>query len=242
MSRTSNPWKPYASRHIKRAFTLTELLIVVAVIALLAAILFPVYASARRSAKRTDALSNVSQIGLACHLYLADNDDTLPFRFPQITAWPGYDSILFLASDPGMAGPYGPYLKSSQVWFSPEDRLNDRGYTSFTFNEQLAFSWPISQVARPAEAIYMTDRTDVANGLPGPVDTYVWWQFTDQIPFTLSSLPGKLDPVSVATQIDPIRYIGDTAAFLFLDSHVAALQFDRTWGNAQNNLHYAFKS
>lgn len=223
------------------AFTLIELLVVIAIVAILAAVLFPVFSAAKRSAKRTTSLDNMKQIGLAAHLYLNDYDDTLPFRFPIQSRWQGYDDVLFMGGTPGFSTNYGPYLKSPDVWYSPEDRLLKKGYTSFTFNEQLAYSWSTSSISRPAEAIYMTDRTDVPGFPVGPVDTYVWWQFTDQFPFTEASLPGKIDPVAVATQIDPIRYIGNLAVYLFLDSHAAAMPFDRTWGDASHNLHLATK-
>jgi prepilin-type N-terminal cleavage/methylation domain-containing protein len=224
------------------AFTLIELLIVIAIIAILAAVLFPVFAAAKGSAKRTTALSNVDQIGKAVHMYLGDNDDHLPIRFPVMPTWPGYNAIL-LSNGPGFSTTLGPYLSSSAVWFSSEDRLADKGYTSFSFNEQLAFSWAMSSIPRPSEAIYLTDRTDIYTATPGgPVDTYVWWQFTDKEPFTEASLPGKIDPVVVASQIDPIRYTGNTAVYMFLDSHSKAMNFNSTWGDAAHNLHLATKS
>jgi prepilin-type N-terminal cleavage/methylation domain-containing protein len=61
-----------------RAFTLIELLVVIAIIAILAAILFPVFAQAKLAAKKTVALSDVKQIGLASQMYLSDSDDTYP--------------------------------------------------------------------------------------------------------------------------------------------------------------------
>ncbi|MFQ3678639.1 MAG: prepilin-type N-terminal cleavage/methylation domain-containing protein [Fimbriimonadaceae bacterium] len=63
---------------MRRAFTLIELLVVIAIIAILAAILFPVFAQAKASAKRTTGLSNVKQLALAMILYQNDNDDILP--------------------------------------------------------------------------------------------------------------------------------------------------------------------
>ncbi|MEQ1935241.1 MAG: prepilin-type N-terminal cleavage/methylation domain-containing protein, partial [Fimbriimonadaceae bacterium] len=57
------------------AFTLIELLVVIAIIAILAAILFPVFAQAKEAAKRTACLSNARQIGMSVKMYLGDNDD-----------------------------------------------------------------------------------------------------------------------------------------------------------------------
>ncbi|MEA3399768.1 MAG: DUF1559 domain-containing protein [Armatimonadota bacterium] len=62
----------------RRGFTLIELLVVIAIIAILAAILFPVFARAREKAKQSSCLSNVKQLGLACVMYAQDYDDHLP--------------------------------------------------------------------------------------------------------------------------------------------------------------------
>jgi len=231
---------PFKRMRQSEGFTLIELLVVIAIIAIVAAILFPVFASAKGAAKRTTALDNLNQIGIAAHLYLNDYDDTLPWRFPNESKWLGYGAVLFI-SGPGLTDKFEPYIKNNDVWFSPEDRLNPRGTSSFCMNEQLAFSWPMSSFSRPAEAIYFTDRTDIPQTKP-TVDTYVWWMFTDQEPFSEASLPGVIDPVSVAEQIDPIRYTGNLAIYLFLDSHCKAMPFAQTWGNASTNLHLATKS
>jgi prepilin-type N-terminal cleavage/methylation domain-containing protein len=62
----------------RKAFTLIELLVVIAIVAILAAILFPVFAQAKEAAKKTTCLSNLKQIGTSFGLYLADWDDQYP--------------------------------------------------------------------------------------------------------------------------------------------------------------------
>jgi len=85
---------------MKRAFTLIELLVVIAIIAILAAILFPVFAQAKASAKQIVCLSNMKQIGMASMMYLSDSDDVWfadavheprPGFAPQ-AMWIGYDN------------------------------------------------------------------------------------------------------------------------------------------------------
>ncbi|HCA45853.1 MAG TPA: hypothetical protein DEP45_00465 [Armatimonadetes bacterium] len=70
---------------MRRGFTLIELLVVIAIIAILAAILFPVFARAREKARQTQCLSNLKQIGLGILMYAQDWDEVLP-RSAQYTA------------------------------------------------------------------------------------------------------------------------------------------------------------
>jgi prepilin-type N-terminal cleavage/methylation domain-containing protein/prepilin-type processing-associated H-X9-DG protein len=92
-------------------FTLIELLVVIAIIAILAAILFPVFAKAREKARQISCASNEKQIALGALQYTQDNDEMFPAGTSN-----GYDG------DPnGWAGLIYPYVKSAQVYKCPDD-------------------------------------------------------------------------------------------------------------------------
>jgi prepilin-type N-terminal cleavage/methylation domain-containing protein/prepilin-type processing-associated H-X9-DG protein len=121
---------------IARAFTLIELLVVIAIIAILAAILFPVFAQAKTAAKKTGCLNNLKQIGTGLMMYMSDNDD----MFPRGTyRRPDFGSARFTWREATH-----PYIKSEQrreawsnnnplavggVWRSPGEPSNSKyGY------------------------------------------------------------------------------------------------------------------
>lgn len=93
---------------MKRAFTLIELLVVIAIIAILAAILFPVFAQAKAAAKKSASLSNVKQIATAMHLYVGDYDDMTPSTYIQ-----------FVGGGVDVYQTMQPYIKNMDIFFSP---------------------------------------------------------------------------------------------------------------------------
>ena len=232
-----------AERRRPSGFTLIEVLVVIAIIAILAAILFPVFGKARANARKTTAMSNLKQIGVALSMYSADYDGHLPNRWP---GWFGYGEFYWEVENGDLPSLLKPYVRSPQIWFSPEDRLANRSASSFSLNGELAPGWSLSKIGRPAEAIYLTDRTDLdvlkINFDGDPPEVYFWWRFCNP-PLNRgpADLPRSYDDLMVAAQISPRRYVGDVAAHLFLDGHVKALPFAKTWGDASTNLHYPFK-
>jgi len=94
----------------RRAFTLIELLVVIAIIAILAAILFPVFAQARESARRTMCLSDSKQIGTAFQMYTNDYDEVVPPVEHNKDL--GYDRDAWYIVQ--------PYIKNIGIWFCPD--------------------------------------------------------------------------------------------------------------------------
>jgi prepilin-type N-terminal cleavage/methylation domain-containing protein len=107
----------------KKAFTLIELLVVIAIIAILAAILFPVFAQAKLAAKKTQSLSNIKQIGLGLQMYIGDFDDRYDASANLIPGpWGEYSSTgvdQHIKWDINVQ----PYIKSINIFFSPADSL-----------------------------------------------------------------------------------------------------------------------
>ena len=146
---------------MKKGFTLIELLVVIAIIAILAAILFPVFAQAREKARATQCLSNVKQIGTALIMYTTDQDDTLPSTDPNFlnfgadytggTFW--FEGRSAPASNPTLdasfttyVGCLMPYVKNTKLFVCPSDsgadadlkNTNPKRLTTYTFRHYMA--------------------------------------------------------------------------------------------------------
>lgn len=140
-------------------FTLIELLVVIAIIAILAAILFPVFAQARDKARQTSCLSNTKQMGLAVMQYAQDNEESVPLRNNG-------NSPYQLSPDYWMA--MEPYLKDRQVRVCPSDTSearsdNTQGGKSYCMNGHLFYSdfaggtGFIGAINAPAQVVLFTE-------------------------------------------------------------------------------------
>jgi prepilin-type N-terminal cleavage/methylation domain-containing protein/prepilin-type processing-associated H-X9-DG protein len=124
----------------RRGFTLIELLVVIAIIAILAAILFPVFAKARAKARQATCLSNMKQIGMATMMYAQDYDEALPPALgvsDQLILSPGGKAWQAWGNGPYYYYYYTyllPYIKTDKIFMCPESIHPDSWYYSYSPN------------------------------------------------------------------------------------------------------------
>ena len=207
-----------AGRH---GFTLVELLVVIAIIAVLAAILFPVFARAREKARQASCLSNLKQMGLAMAMYCQDYDGKFPWAVdpadwfcPEI--WGGFPQ--WQALIPTMYYLHvvvNPYVKNANIWQCP----SDDGYTE------------------------LEDAGIPLNAMPTSYDafgtSYVW---RTEICFRQAMPESLKDPVWTNVLFDGhgkwhggLGFGARRWNMLFGDSHVKSVDrtsYDRAWDTA----------
>lgn len=144
---------------MRRGFTLIELLVVIAIIAILAAILFPVFAKAREKARQTSCLSNTKQMALAVLSYCQDYDELCPIHRCQCQPDQRYADCYFESIT--------PYVKNYQIFTCPSDPSPNASCTRInwsTWSQSLGYAFNLSNsgdslgsMQRPAERPMLGD-------------------------------------------------------------------------------------
>ena len=214
----------------RAAFTLVELLVVIAIIAILASILFPIFARARENARRTSCLSNLKQLGLGFMQYTQDYDEAFPLSSYPTT------SVSWTAST-------APYIKSTQIFRCPSDtaaRWNNpvappaTNYytTSYIMNAWFAGTQTyakLSAVQAPSKVAVLVDaNTDVTQR--DHFHPFNWIVETPANPLYSSFMHGMTfdDTANATKEIALTRHL-DTFNTLYADGHAKSRRWTQVW-------------
>jgi prepilin-type N-terminal cleavage/methylation domain-containing protein/prepilin-type processing-associated H-X9-DG protein len=211
--------RPFRSTH-RRGFTLIELLVVIAIIAILAAILFPVFAQAREAARKTSCMNNCKQIAIGTMQYVQDYDETFP------KGWQGYPAAIYWFTV------IDPYIKSSGVttvsgiykcpsWTTSTGASRAYGWNIGCNDTAPAYAngfgyYPLdgspyrtlAEINRPSDTIFCGDISQYPSGSN---QLYIVWVKTDQ-------------------RYTPARH-QEGANYCFADGHAKWMKQNYAWSN-----------
>jgi prepilin-type N-terminal cleavage/methylation domain-containing protein/prepilin-type processing-associated H-X9-DG protein len=231
-------------RRRRVGFTLIELLVVIAIIAILAAVLFPVFAQARAKARQASCTSNLAQIARAGMMYIQDNDE----RFPSCYSLP----MPPFAVDPRTS--LQPYIKNWDLFYCPERHTvlhecldpmanfrPDSRCMGYGYNWGSGLGWGSSSLKADGLIRPSSDGTNSVVGVTmaevaTPSHTFFYGDTNDYLYITLlrEAMPGVRQGSDTATNdlgkaYEPPRHTGGNN-FAFVDGHVQWLRFpDGKW-------------
>jgi prepilin-type N-terminal cleavage/methylation domain-containing protein/prepilin-type processing-associated H-X9-DG protein len=160
---------------VRRGFTLIEILVVIAIIAILAAILFPVFSRARAKARQATCASNLKQLATAMEMYVSDYDETLPGA-PNGNGGDGVYGGWVWYADFGtpvagyfevVRGALYPYTRNAQIYICPED--SSRSGCSYEMNGYLRWGAAAS-IPKPSETLLLIPEDDHGTANDGYFD------------------------------------------------------------------------
>ncbi|MCC2670672.1 MAG: prepilin-type N-terminal cleavage/methylation domain [Armatimonadetes bacterium] len=216
-----------------RGFTLIELLVVIAIIAILAAILFPVFAKAREAARKTSCSSNLRQMGTALLMYTQDYDETYPNRRFGTAARPNGDDVYSWRTV------LQPYIKNNQLFTCPSNPSNQTTSTDPVYKISYAanFNYGGLNSPPPSPGVFSV----LGNGLFGnslssgvamasvqaPADLIAVVEIY-RVPYVsfMIDIRGTTDSLVPQPYYEQSLFTGHngTSNYLFADGHVKALR------------------
>lgn len=234
---------------MKRAFTLIELLVVIAIIAVLAAILFPVFARAKEAAKKAACLSNMKQLGTSFALYLNDNDGQYPTCDNDKAKINGQPPD---PETPDADGPperdwtitTQPYIKNFDIFRcgvdtskAPRDPKNpdltNEYRSSYSVNGWSEYELKETSLSKPSEWVLLAERNNVARPAKTWWMFYWWvWQGTTPRVWPPSNTP---DAKPKASEDLALERHSKVPNWLFGDGHAKAVPFDALWKPGKEN-------
>lgn len=214
-----------------------ELLVVIAIIAILAALIFPVFARAKAAAKKTACINNFKQVGSAIEMYMADHDDIFPFAIDAIDKfhpeiWDRYPEFRDqIPNMPLLAEALQPYIKSKDIFHCPADTgadtLDDQNWIDFKSSPSMYSTFGSSYYLRTEIAfkLFSSSRFQLPSAINVLFDANGHWH-------------GNGDKVRLNEQ--GLFYLNKVKTYryttLFGDLHVKNITFDQLQDAWQTQL------
>jgi prepilin-type N-terminal cleavage/methylation domain-containing protein/prepilin-type processing-associated H-X9-DG protein len=223
-----------------KAFTLIELLVVIAIIAILAAILFPVFAQAREKARQTSCLSNARQVGLAVRMYSDDYDSFSPMSYHAEDNSGAFAWTIQLQ----------PYIKNRQVYKCPSDTSkywtgdyespilylgqNKRRLSSYYYNSWFRETKPFSNetsLNSPSSIILFAEASGDLSPLNDHFHTWCWGKDADYDPTHCADIwrSSYWDKnKSITTELNTNIHNGGSV-YIYCDGHAKWSKWTQVW-------------